>query len=242
MSDQAPEQPDVQYRKCEACSSILPLTPKNWSRSPGTQHTYRHTCKPCERKKKQQKKMARLESAAVETYLSRVVSGGAKVPHTAEMLESLMHYFGGVNGFASMAMKQYWDAAPGSRIRSSVLEMVVRLATKNTEQGGARKPIQLYTEDELEHEINQRLEQAVLTYGGKRYINAPEEVHPAIGAPAANGPEHVVLPEGRTQDLASRIEREAHRSLEAIQANAEAVGVSSVPSERDAGDRRQSKR
>jgi hypothetical protein len=238
MDDQ--EQPDVQYRKCEACGSVLVLSPKFWPRSPGTQHTFRHTCKSCERKKKQKKKMDRMENAAIESYLSRVISGGANVPHTAELLESLMHYFGGVNGFASMAMKQYWDAPPGGRIRNSVLEMVVRLATKNTEQGGAKKPIQLYSEEELEQEINQRLEQAVLTYGGKRYINAPEEVHATSGAPAANGPDHIVLPKGRTEDVAGRIEREAHRSLEAIQANAEAVGVSPLPVERDAGDRRQS--
>jgi hypothetical protein len=160
-----------------------------------------------------------------------VISGGNNVPHTAELLESMMHYFGGVNGFASMAMKQYWDSPPGSRMRSSLLEMIVRLAAKNTEQGGARKPIQLYTEEELEGEINKRLEQAVLTYGGRRYLNAPSEEIASIGDPAANGPEHQLVPEGRAEDLAGRIEREAHRSLEAIQANAAAVGVSPEPGE-----------
>ncbi len=232
--------PQIQSRQCDTCGNVFDLTPKFFPRRPGTQSTFRPSCKKCWREKARRKKLNKIEGQAVDKFVSKVLSGGANVPHTAELLESMMHLFGGVNGFASMAMKQYWDAAPGSRIRSSVLEMVVRLATKNTEQGGAKKPIQLYSEEELEQEINQRLEQAVLTYGGKRYINAPEEVHATIGAPAANGPEHIVVPAGRTEDVAGRIEREAHRSLEAIQANAEAVGVSPLPVERDAGDRRQS--
>lgn len=240
MDDLIPQAPTS--RQCDSCGNVYELTPKYFPRLPGTQATFQATCKKCKKEKKRRKKLDSLEGKAVDAFVGRVISGGASVPHTAELLESLMNYFGGVNGFASMAMKQYWDSDPGSRMRSSMLEMVVRLATKNTEQGGARKPIQLYTEDELEKEINKRLEQAVLTYGGKRYINAPEEIHPAIGDPAANGPEHIVLPEGRTEDLAGRIEREAHRSLEAIQANAEAVGVPSVSGERDAGDRRKSKR
>lgn len=227
-------------RQCDTCGNVYDLTPKFFPRRPGTQSTFRPSCKKCWREQARKKKLNKIEAKAVDAFVTRVVSGGANVPHTAELLESLMHLFGGVNGFASMAMKHYWDAKPGSRIRSSVLEMVVRLATKNTEQGGAKKPIQLYSEEELEKEINHRLEQAVLTYGGKRYINGPSEVHATIGDPAANGPDHIVLPEGRTEDLAGRIEREAHRSLEAIQANAEAVGVPSLPGERDAGDRGQS--
>ena len=126
-------------------------------------------------------------------------------------------------------------------MRNSILEMIVRLAAKNTEQGGARKPIQLYSEDELESEINKRLEQAVLIYGGKRYLNATtQDAATYAGLPASDGPEHLVVPKGRTEEPASGIEREAHRSLEAIQAHAKADGVSPVHVERDAGDRGES--
>lgn len=224
-------------RQCEKCSKVYDLTPKYFPRVPGTQSTFQLVCKKCKKEIARRKQLDKLESQAVDAFVGRVVSGGANVPHTAELLESLMNYFGGVNGFAGMAMKQYWDSPPGSRMRSSILEMIVKLASKNTEQGGARKPIQLYSEDELEQEINKRLEHAVLTFGGKRYINAPQEEPITATSPLADGPEHVVLPEGRTQDLASRIEREAHRSLEAIQAHAAAERVPQMLGERDAGDR-----
>jgi hypothetical protein len=229
-------------RQCDVCSKVYDLTPKFFPRVPGTQQAYQTTCRKCKKAIARRKKLDGIETAAVDSFVTRVVSGGVNVPHTAELLESLMNYFGGVNGFASMAMKQYWDSPPGSRMRSGLLEMVVKLASKNTEQGGARKPIQLYSEDELEEEINKRLEHAVLTYGGKRYINAPKEEasanSPAL--PLANGPEHVVLPEGRTQDIASGIEREANRSLEAIQAHAAAERVPSMLGKRNAGNRRKS--
>ena len=220
MSDEAPKS-----RQCDKCGNVYDMTNKHFPRVPGTQNTFQTTCRKCKAEIRRRKKLDKVERCAVDVYIGRVLSGGANVPHTAEMLESIMHYFGGVNGFASMAMKQYWDSAPGSRMRSSLLEMVVRLATKNTEQGGAKKPIQLYSEEELENEINKRLEQAVLTYGGKRYLNAPQEETAPAGLPIANGPEHIVLPEGRTEDLAVRVEREAHRSLEAIQAHAASEGV-----------------
>lgn len=223
---------EIPRRQCEACQQVFPLTPAKWPRVPGSQQAFRYTCKTCHKKKKQKAKMDRLEGAAVEAYLAKTISGGSNVPHTAELLESIMHYFGGTNGFASILLKQYFESPAGSRMRNSILEMIVRLAAKNTEQGGAKKPVQLLSEEELEAEINKRLEQAVLTYGGVRYINAPqEEAAAAPGLPLANGPEHVVLPEGRTEDLAVRVEREAHRSLEALQADAEAGGVPQVPVE-----------
>jgi hypothetical protein len=224
------ELPKPQTRQCEQCKKVLPLLPKFFPRVPGTQSTYQFNCKKCKAEKKRQAKLKTIEAKAVDAYISRSVSGGSSIPHTAELLESIMHNFGGTNGFANLVMKQYFESPPGGRIRNSILEMVVRLASKNTEQGGAKKPIDLYSEEELETEINKRLEQAVLTYGGMRYINAPQEEAAAIThAPAANGPEHILVPAGRIADLAERVEREADRSLEAIQANPEAVGVSSVP-------------
>jgi hypothetical protein len=217
-------------RQCEECKNVLPLTLKFFPRVPGTQDALQFVCRKCKRAKLQQKKLQRIESGAIDAYISHLTKGGSNIPHTAELLESIMVYFGGSNGFASLLMKQYFESKPGSRIRNSILEMVVRLASKNTEQGGAKKPLALHTEEELEGEINKRLEQAVLTYGGKRYINAPQEETSALTfGPDSAGPVHLVIPDGRVAELAGRIEREADRSLEAIQANSQAMGVPSVP-------------
>lgn len=228
-------------RQCETCGKVYPLTRKNFAGLPGTQNAYQVNCRKCRAEMKRKKALEQLEGRAVSSFIKRTVSGGSNIPHTAELLESMMHYFGGANGFASMVMKQYFESAPGGRIRNSILEMMVRLTAKNAEMGGAKKPIQLYSEEELEAEINKRLEQAVLVYGGKRYLNATtEDAATYAGLPASNDPEHLVVPGGRTADVAGRVEREAHRSLETIQANSAADGVPPVQGERDAGDRGES--
>ena len=224
-----PKPPD-QTRQCENCKQVKPLTAKHFPRVVGTQHNFQWLCRPCKIKVKQQAQMERMERNAIGTYLSRTVSGGSNIPHTAELLEGIMHYFGGANGFASLVMKQYFESAPGSRMRNSLLEMVVRLASKNTEQGGAKKPIDLYSEEELEAEIDKRLRQAVMTYGGVRHIDVQEE-EPDSTNTTPNGPEHFELPTGRVEELAERASREASRSLETLQANREAEGLSPVPVE-----------
>jgi hypothetical protein len=222
MSD--PQKTGDDYRQCEVCKLAKPA--KSFPRVPGTQHNYQKKCRSCKAADRNRLKLDKIEREAIRTYLTRTVGGGSNIPHTAELLEGIMNYFGGANGFASLVMKQYFEAKPGSRMRNSLLEMVVKLASKNTEQGGARKPVSLYTDEELEAEIDGRLKLAVQAY---RYIDAPQETGPAASLPIANGPDHFQLPVGGTEDLAERAGREAARSLEALQANAKADGVPPVP-------------
>ena len=233
----------MERRQCEECREFKVLTPKNFPRVPGHSTTYQSMCWKCKRSKKRQNKLARIETDAIDKFSKGVMRGGSNIPHTAELLESIMNYFGGANGFSSLLMKQYFESPPGSRMRNSILEMTIRLASKNTEQGGAKKPIDLYTEEELEDEINKRLEQAVALYGSTRYVDAQVDPSSAAALPApatAESPEHFGVSAGRTEDFAVRVEREAYRSLEAIQANSEAMGVPPVSSERDPGDRGES--
>jgi hypothetical protein len=227
MSELTP--PQMTQRQCTECGKVKKLDPKNYARLPGTQDAYKLICRKCQKEQARKAKLSKIENAAVDAFVQQTIKGGANIPHTAELLESLMHYFGGVNGFASIAMKQYWDSTPGSRTRSSILEMIVRLAAKNTEQGGAKKPIQLYSEEELESEIDARLKQAVITYSGG-YINvqAEEEV-PAAALPSPDSPQHFELPAGGIEELARRAYRQADGVLAALQADSKAVGVPPVP-------------
>jgi hypothetical protein len=67
------------------------------------------------------RKMGKIESKAVDTLISQARQGGATVPHSAELLENLMEYFGGTAGFSSMMLKNYFDAKPGSATRTKML-------------------------------------------------------------------------------------------------------------------------
>jgi ribosomal protein L13 len=108
------------------------------------------------------KKMSKMEEQAVDAMLSTVSRGGGNVPHSAELLEQVMTFFGGVNGFAGILLKQFFDSKPGSPTRTKMLEMVTRLVTTNADQGGSLKPLTMWTDEELNEELDERLQQAVV--------------------------------------------------------------------------------
>lgn len=215
-------------KQCTECKLILPDTTKYFSNKPGCSHARQAICKKCRKSLARKAQMAKIEAKAIDMFVGRSISGGINIPHTAEMLEAMMANFGGVHGFAAIAMKQYWDAPPGSRIRSGVLEMVTKLAAQNTEQGGAKKPISLYSEEELEAEIEARINNVILLKQAGKCIDvkpeAPAELHVELPVPAL--PADVQLPVGRAAEIAGRIGRTADGVPSALPADAEAVGVS----------------
>lgn len=115
-------------------------------------------------------------------FIASARIGGANVPHSSELLEVLMEYCGGVRGFANIYMKQFYDAAPGGAFRTKMLDTLVRLTSANTAMGGAKKPLELWSEEELEDELKQRLLEAAVT------INATDvRKLPALEAPQQLG-------------------------------------------------------
>lgn len=74
---------------------------------------------------------------------------GASIPHMTELYQRLMDAFDGAGGFASHFMGQYLMAAPGSNTRTKMLETVLRLGIRVSEDGGAAKPINLMEDEEL---------------------------------------------------------------------------------------------
>lgn len=202
-------------RRCDTCEEILPLH-KDYYAPTGNGDTYSYVCVKCTDRKKAEEEIQKIEEEALTRLRSLPLSGGSNIPHTAELLEGAMVAFGGTAGFSNLLMKQYLDAKPGSRIRSGILEMITRLASKNTEVGGAKKPTELMSEEELEAEIELRLKNAVTMFGGNRKVVVDVE----------NDTANLDLPNGRVEELASGVERAAIGVAEAIQANAEAGRIS----------------
>ena len=225
---------DIPMQQCEACEFPYPLTKKYFAKAPGCTHKFRRVCRKCQKKRKRQSDLEKIESNAVESFVSRVMSGGTNIPHTAELTEAIMNNFGGVNGFSALLMKQFWDAKPGSRIRSGVLEMISRVTIKNTEQGGARKPIDLYSEEELQSEIDKRIESILLLTNAKKVHDVVSQLPapaPAGSSAAPFGQLPINLSDRRTQELAERAFLSAGGSTQDVPAIGAAVGVPSGPGE-----------
>jgi hypothetical protein len=113
------------------------------------------------KKERRDRRMSQMESQSVDALLRASSRGGGNVPHSAELLEQVMTFFGGVNGFAGLLLKNYFDCKPGSSGRTKMLEMVTRLVTTNADQGGSLKPLTMWSEDEIQAELDARLKQAV---------------------------------------------------------------------------------
>lgn len=141
-------------KSCSHCGKSYPLTKQFWHVSKGEFHS---RCRKCRNKKQKdgrvlrnQKKLAEIERGAVDTFIAAARVGGTNVPHSAELLEVAMKYFGGVEGFITAFMKQYYDAPAGGAFRTKQLDSLLKLITANTAMGGAKKPLELMTEEELE--------------------------------------------------------------------------------------------
>lgn len=156
-----------QSKKCIDCGVEYPATATYYHRSKDGFHA---RCRKCRNKKerkgrkvKRNKKLDQIEKGGVDLFVAAARIGGANIPHSSELLETLMEYFGGVRGFANAYMKQYYDSPVGGAFRTKMLDSVMRLVQNNTAMGGAKKPFDLMTDEELEAEIRRQVLEAALS-------------------------------------------------------------------------------
>ena len=136
-----------------------------------THESRTETCPECLRIQAQKRVVAKEEAtlAGIEEQARRLFTrgasrGGENVPHVSEVLERVMTLFGGSGGFASMLVKQYYDAPPGSATRTKMREAITKLTVQTSEMGASKKPLELWSDDELEEELDKRLEGIAANY------------------------------------------------------------------------------
>lgn len=175
------------YKACVACGKSFPRTEQYFHKSKDGFHS---RCKKCRnkeavrgRKRKANAKLEQIEKGAVRLFTEAATIGGAHIPHSSEMIEVIMEYFGGVRGFGNAFMKQFYDSPPGGAFRTKMLDTVVRLVKDNTAMGGAKKPLDLMTEDELESDLRRQILLAVRQHvEGKTIDGKVLQNLPVVGA------------------------------------------------------------
>lgn len=183
-------------RTCSICGVDKPLDKANFRwRVQDDKGYFTAECKSCIARAKEvsaqraeirrQQELQKIEQRGVDVFTRTAMQGGSSIPHTAELVERVFGYFGGVGGFSAVLVKQYWDSPAGGSARSRLLETMCRLVTKNVESGGAKKPLQLWTEEELEQELEQRMVEAVAAYKGVTIDATPEKEPQRIEAKEA---------------------------------------------------------
>lgn len=188
IPDVDPDGPLVDSRACEACGLVKPLDRRRWPLVPGTQHTLQPICKACYKLVKHRQKVETSSRRAAEAFMRApmVRKGGSNIPHSTELLESIYGLFGGVNGLANELAHTYHSAPPGGRIRTSILETVVRLTNNVADSGAVQKPVSLMTDDELEARLAQKIALAAESQKNLEYLNQSTEVEIPDGMIQAN--------------------------------------------------------
>lgn len=192
-------------RVCIGCQQSLPADSKHFHKSKDGFHARCRKCRNKQekavRKKKRNKKMEEIEKGAVNLFIASARIGGANIPHSSELLEVLMTYFGGVAGFGNAWMKQFYDAPAGGAFRTKMLETIVRLTANNTAMGGAKKPLTMWSEEELEGELTKRvLEAATVIQAIPHKVEKPSELPNAEGSSGNPATPAEVLPPIRDGD------------------------------------------
>lgn len=186
-------------RLCSKCGTSFPLDKQHfgWKVRDG-KGSFTSDCLVCrakaqqassERKRaKRDRALRKIEEAGVELFCGTAVRGGSNIPHSAEVIERVFQYFGGVAGFSAVVVKQYWDSPAGGTARNRLIETLCRLVTKNVDSGGAKKPLSLWTEEELEQELNNRFQEALAAFKGTT-INVTAEEPRRLAAQEEEAPE-----------------------------------------------------
>ena len=182
-------------RVCIGCQQSLPADSKHFHKSKDGFHA---RCRKCrnrlergKRQKKRNKKLDEIERGAVDLFVTAARIGGANIPHSSELLEVLMEYFGGVRGFSNAFLKQYYDSPVGGAFRTKMLDSVLRLVVGNTAMGGAKKPLELMSEEELEAELRRQVLEAAMAI---KKVEVVDEVPrlPVVVQGAGDGSVHAV--------------------------------------------------
>lgn len=232
-------------RTCSICGNEFPLDKEHfrWRVQDGKGY-FTAECRICiskEKKKAELRAKARqkaaldkIEAAGVDLFCASTIKGGSNIPHTAELVERVFQYFGGVGGFSSVLVKQYFDSPPGGTARNRLLETMCRLVTKNVESGGAKKPLQLWSEEELEQELSQRLTEAVATFKGVTIDGAAEKPK-RIAQKAPEGDAAACAESGRDNAVPKRVHQRSTKRT----ARKAAGGAAALPPESESrGDTR----
>jgi hypothetical protein len=140
-------------RKCRGtCRRQLLQTEEYFPRDGAEWSDYCHQCLRLERLEQENVRLLTERQRSVEQGLAKIADGSLGAPALAETAELLTNAFGGVKEYALEVRRQYRNSEKGSYGRTRILELVARVITENSKQGGAKRPLEAMTEQELEQE------------------------------------------------------------------------------------------
>lgn len=146
---------------CTRCGESK-LKDEHFDRDSSKPDGYKGVCKQCRAEQHEAKKdkelahtLKALDQKIVAT-LAKAKQGGSDIPHIAELYQTLMRGFGGLEGFQSHYLGNYIASEPGSQIRERMLGNVLRMGEAVSDSKKVEMPIDLMSDQDLDREIERR--------------------------------------------------------------------------------------
>jgi hypothetical protein len=169
------------FQACDQCGQEKPYNTKHWKGIVPSQRgkyagnpLFYPTCRQCLRKARAEKRiinreqreaeaeaahlywLAKLKGKQLAAVRQAVTGGRHSIAHIAEIFEALLSMFGGATGYAESMMSDYVSAAPGSIQRIQMHKVMQSYASKVTDSGAAKLPIESMDDEQLQVEVDKR--------------------------------------------------------------------------------------
>lgn len=131
-------------------------------------------------------RVSSVEQRLLEALDALVKSSGVApkdVPHLTETLESIFSAIGGAPGFTMIWLEQLQHTKPGSPQRMKLLEQLVRMQTKASEEGYIDQPLADKDDEEL-RERRRKTIQELAAEAGLRVVDDDSESDSGTAAAA----------------------------------------------------------
>lgn len=179
-------------RVCRLCQNTYPLTLEFFHGDTAREPPFHLECKTCRNAQKRGKflalaheKQEQIRKALVLQALGAAIKN-PQAPHTAEITERVCAHMGGVEGLAISVHEHFLNTEIGGPQRTNMLRIILDLIKANVSLGGAKKPLDYYSEEELESELNARVSQVA-----QRLLTSEE----VLDADVVDSAEHVATSE-----------------------------------------------
>lgn len=175
MSDIEKDRGDlpIASKACIACNMEKKLS--SFPKVPGSAHRLSNLCLTCTRKAKARQRIEQDAVKEAKAYMDRVAQGafvvgnGENTASQSDLVEAMLERLGGLGGLANLMALQIHASAPGSRVRTQMLDMTIKLIARSDEHS-SRLASQELTDADLEEQIARRLGNIASTQRSLEYL------------------------------------------------------------------------
>jgi hypothetical protein len=163
----------IASKACLACGQEKAL--RKFPKVPGSAHRLSNVCIVCTKKAKARQRIEQDAVKEAQAYMAKVANGdfvignGENKASQSDLVEAMLERVGGLGGLANLMALQIHASAPGSRVRTQMLDMTIKLIARADEHS-TKLASQELTDADLEEQIARRIGNMAATHKNLEYL------------------------------------------------------------------------